>query len=66
MAIVKKAGDSISLLNLEIKKKMAESIDSEVYLLIRKRTIFKDQSSLARLRRAPFSYPITDVVHGTI
>jgi hypothetical protein len=42
MAIVKKAGDSISLLNPEIKKKMAESIDSEVYLLIRKRAIFKD------------------------
>jgi hypothetical protein len=42
MAIVKKDGDSISLLNSQVTKEMAELIGAEVYLLVGERTIFKD------------------------
>jgi hypothetical protein len=42
MAIVKKDGDSISLLNSEVTKEMGELIGAEVYLLIGERAIFED------------------------
>jgi hypothetical protein len=42
MTIVKKDRDSISLLNTEVQKKMAESIGAQINFLVGKRTILKD------------------------
>jgi hypothetical protein len=42
MAVVKKDGNPIPLLNPEGKEEMAELIGAEVYLLIGERAIFKD------------------------
>jgi hypothetical protein len=63
MAIVKKDGNSISFLNSKVKKEMAKLVGAEVQLPIGERTIFKDDSSLARLKGTPLSYPITDINH---
>ncbi len=61
MAIIKKDRDPISLLNPESQKEMAELIGSQIDFLVSKGTILEDDSSLMRLKKTPFLYPITDI-----
>ncbi len=64
MAIVKKNGNPIPLLDPLFQKEMAELIGPEIYFLVGEGTILKDRdASSIRLKKTPFFYPVTDVDH---
>jgi hypothetical protein len=63
MAIVKKDGDPISLLDPLFQKEIGQLIGPEIYFLVGEGAILKDQRLPIRLKKAPFFYPVTDVDH---